>query len=101
MSLKTNHFSVEGNLTNDVQSNPLQSGKTVYNFQVAYNHRNETSYFWIEAWDNAIKGVKDLLTKGAPVEVEGTLKQERWAEGEEKKSRIKLIARNITVNNTK
>lgn len=68
-----------GRLTKDANIAFTQSGKKVTKFSVAWQWKkdSDTSFFTVEYW-NAPDFMDSLLTKGAEVLIDGSLKQNRW-----------------------
>jgi single-strand DNA-binding protein len=82
-----NSVLIEGNLTQDPQTNVLPSGKSVCRFSIASNRYyrnpakeliNEVSYIDIDTWGSLAEGCAKYLHKGRGVRIVGRLKQERW-----------------------
>lgn len=93
-----------GNLTRDPESK--QAGEhTVASFSIAVNRRSkgadgqqkdDVSYVDCEAWNKTAGLVMQYLTKGKPVLVQGSLKQERWeTQDGQKRSRMKVVVNNL------
>lgn len=102
----TNETKQEGNLTREPETRTTGTGKTVINFSIAQTPRKknnetgewtdgETSFFDVEFWPNDPQKWLKCLTKGTPVIVVGSLKQDRWDQDGQSRSKVKIIARDI------
>lgn len=93
-----------GNLTKDPESKQVGE-HTVASFSIAVNRRSkgqdgqqkdDVSDVDCEAWNKTAGLVTQYLTKGKPVLVQGSLKQERWETQEgQKRSRMKVVVNNV------
>lgn len=62
------------------------------------NWKEDTSYIDVEAWSKLAERVNKSASKGNPVLVEGTLKQDRWKGKDDKtKSRMFIRAEKIHI----
>jgi single-strand DNA-binding protein len=86
-----------GYLTRDPESRSTKAGKTVVSFTVAVNsaygkgdeRKEEVSFFDVTTFGFTAEACAKYLKKGAPVFVEGELKQRTWEDKEgQKKSKI-------------
>lgn len=68
-----NKLIIIGNLTCDPESRATQSGKTVCNFSVAVNDRDETIFFRVSVWGKTGEACQRYLSKGRKVYVSGPL----------------------------
>ena len=99
-----NKVILKGNLTRDPELREVPMGDSstqVANFTVAvsryYKKKNgerekATEYIDCEAWDSGAKSIGDLLSKGDPVLIEGSIKKDTWDDKEtgQKRSRTKI-----------
>ena len=98
-----NSVNISGNLTRDPESREVVIGgkeTTVTNFTVAVNrywkkkdgtNGQDTEYVDCEAWDSGAKTIRDIMSKGDPVIVIGSLKQDSWVDKEgNKRSKLKV-----------
>ncbi len=98
-----NHISITGNLTRDPETfSPQGSENTCIKFSIANNDESKKdgdnyedvpSYFDVKYWTKNVQYWIQKLTKGAPVTVQGRMKQERWTDKENNNhSRIVILA---------
>lgn len=87
-----------GNLTRDPELRVTPTGKGVAEFAIAVNRRisadkEEVLFLDCVAWEKRADAIAKYFTKGKPILVEGTLRQERWEDKntQEKRSRLRLI----------
>lgn len=98
-----NSVIIEGNLTNDPELNYTSSSAAVCKFPIAVNRRykmngqpqEEVSYFDIESWNKIAESCSQYLNKGRGVRVVGRLKQERWTQNGQNKSKIIILAEHV------
>jgi len=91
-----------GNLTRDTELKYLANGTAICSFSIAINEtwmqndekQEKVSYFDCQAWSKLAETVDKYFTKGQPIFLEGSLRQERW-ETEDGQNRSKVI---INVN---
>lgn len=62
---------------------------------------DETSFIDIQAWGRLAENMSGRLGKGTSVTVSGYLRQERWESSGEKRSRLVVVADQITVHTPK
>jgi len=95
-----------GNLTRDPELRHIPSGLAVTEVGLAVNDRRKTqSGEWIEEtsfidvvfWGRQAEILCEYKTKGAPILVEGRLKQETWETDGQKRSKLKVIAEKMVL----
>jgi single-strand DNA-binding protein len=95
-----------GNLTRDVELRYTPNGnQAVANFGIACNRkfktqsgeeREEVTFVDCEAWGRTGEIMKEYLSKGRPVFVEGRLKLDQWEDKEGKKqSKLRVVVENF------
>jgi len=92
-----------GRLTRDAELKYLNAGLAVCKFSLAINRRkkngdnweDEVNYFDVVLWGRQGEALSKYLTKGKPVGVQGELRQDRWEQDGQKRSRIEIVADNI------
>lgn len=100
-----NKVTIEGRLTRDPETKFTNSGKRVCSFAIAVNYstKNEdgtwkndnlSGYFDCTAWE-AVAEAAGTFHKGDPVYIEGSLKQERWEQDGQKRSRVIINVREV------
>ena len=101
-----NKVMLMGNLTRDIELKVLPQGnQTVGNFAIAMNRkfkstsgeeREEVTFVDCEAWGRTAEIMKQYLSKGRPVFIEGRLKLDQWEDKEGKKqSRLRVVVENF------
>jgi single-strand DNA-binding protein len=94
-----------GNLTRDIELKYTASNQAVANFGLAVNrryktgegeNREETTFVDLEAWGRTAEVMKQYLTKGRPVFIEGRLKLDQWEDQQgQKRSRMRVVVENF------
>lgn len=92
-----------GRLTRDSELKYTKSGMAIARFSVAVNRSrkqddqwvDETSFFDIDYWGKAAEGVNRFLTKGQQVAIEGELRQDRWEQDGQSRSKVVVVAGNV------
>ena len=95
-----------GNLTRDVELRYTPNGnQPVANFGIACNRkfktqsgeeREEVTFVDCEAWGRTGEVMKEYLSKGRPVFIEGRLKLDQWEDKEGKKqSKLRVVVENF------
>lgn len=94
-----NRVILVGNLTRDVELRYTPSGTAVTDISIAVNDRvkrneqwvDEVSYFDVTLWGRTAEVAGEYLSKGSPVLIEGKLKQDRWEQDGQKRSKVKVV----------
>ena len=95
-----NRVVLMGNLTRDVEPPRYTNQNTaVVDISIAVNDRikrndqwvEEASYFDITMWGRTAEVAAEYLSKGSSVLIEGRLKQDRWEQDGQKRSKVKVI----------
>lgn len=94
-----NRVIIAGNLTRDPELRHIPSGSAVLENAIAVNDRvkrgndwvEETSFIDVTFWGRTAEIVKQYLTKGSPVLVEGRLKQDSWEKDGQKRTKLRVI----------
>lgn len=92
-----------GRLTRDSELKYTKSGMPIARFSIAVNRSrkqddqwvDETSFFDIDFWGKGAEAVNRYLTKGQQVGVEGELKQDRWEQDGQPRSKVIVNASNV------
>ena len=98
-----NHVVLVGRLTRDAELKYTAGGQAVCKFSIAINRRrkegdvwkDEPNYFDIVVWGRQGEAVSQYLLKGKSVGVDGELRQDRWQQDGQNRSRIEIVANNI------
>ena len=98
-----NHVVLVGRLTRDAELKYTASGQAVCKFSVAVNRRrkngdqweDEVNYFDVVLWGRQGEALNQYLQKGKSVGVDGELRQDRWQQDGQNRSKVEIIANNI------
>jgi single-strand DNA-binding protein len=98
-----NHVSLIGRLTRDAEYKVLPSGQAVCNFSIAVNRRrksgdnweDEANYFDIVLWGKQADSLNRYLVKGKQIGVDGELRQDRWQQDGQNRSKVVISAINV------
>jgi single-strand DNA-binding protein len=99
-----NRVILMGNLTRDPELRYNPNGTPVANFGIAVNRKyrqgeelkEEVSFFDIVVFGKQAENCGQYLTKGNSVLVDGRLQQRRWESEGQKRSKVEVVAENIT-----
>ena len=92
-----------GRLTRDAELKSIASGQTVCKFSIAVNRRrkngdqweDEPNFFDIVVWGRQGEALHQYLVKGKMVAVDGELRQDRWEQDGQNRSRVEIVANNL------
>jgi single-strand DNA-binding protein len=98
-----NHVSLIGRLTRDAEYKVLPSGQAVCNFSIAVNRRrkngdsweDEANYFDIVLWGKQADSLNRYLVKGKQIGIDGELRQDRWQQDGQNRSKVVISAINV------
>lgn len=98
-----NHVVLVGRLTRDAELKYTGTGSAVSKFGLAINRRrkqgdqwvDEANFFDIVVWGKTAEAITKYLTKGKQVAVDGELRQSRWEQDGQSRSRVEVHANNI------
>ncbi|MDR0474223.1 MAG: single-stranded DNA-binding protein [Treponema sp.] len=98
-----NHVVLIGRLTRDSELRYTPNGTAICNFSIAVNRRkkdgdswsDEPSFFNIVLWGRQGESLSQYLLKGKQVGIEGELRQERWQQDGQNRSKIEIVADNV------
>ena len=95
---------LEGNLVKDPELKTINGDRSVCNFTIGSNRSyvkkdgervDEASFFDIVLWGRSAEAVNQYLTKGQQVGVQGELRQSRWEQDGQSRSRVEVHANNV------
>jgi single-strand DNA-binding protein len=95
-----NRVILVGNLTRDIELRYTQTGLAVTDAGLAVNERRksqsgewveETTFVEVTLWGRTAEVAGEYLKKGAPVLIEGRLKQDTWEQEGQKRSKLKVV----------
>jgi single-strand DNA-binding protein len=92
-----------GRLTKDSALRYTKGGTPIASFSLAVNRsvkhgdawEDEASFFDIDFWGKAAEAVNRYLVKGQQVGVEGELRQDRWGQDGQSRSKVVVNATNV------
>ena len=98
-----NHVVLIGRLTRDAELKYTNSGTAICKFSIANNQRrkrddqwvDEAHFFDVTLWGKQAEAVSQYLVKGKQVGIEGQLRQSRWEQDGQPRSRVEVNAANL------
>jgi len=98
-----NHVILIGRLTRDAELKYTSGGMAVCKFAIAVNKRrkqgdqwvDEVNFFDIVLWGRSGESLNQYLVKGKQIAVEGELRQDRWEQDGQNRSKIEIMANNV------
>lgn len=98
-----NHVMIIGRLTRDAEFKYITNGQAVCKFSLAVNRRKkngdqwteEASFFDVTLWGRQAESLNQYLQKGKQIAVEGELRQDRWEQDGQNRSKVEIVANNI------
>jgi single-strand DNA-binding protein len=103
MSQDINMVVLLGRLVRDAELRYTSGGTAVANLSMAVNRRKkegdswreEASFFDIQLWGKAAESLERYLTKGKQIAVQGELRQSRWQQDGQNRSKVSIAATNL------
>jgi len=104
-----NHVVLVGRLTRDAELKYTNTGVAVCKFSLAVNRRRKKDDQWIEeaSFFNVVVGGKigevlhQYLVKGKQIGIQGELRQNRWEQDGQPRSKVEIIVANIQLLGSK
>lgn len=98
-----NHVILIGRLTRDAELKYTAGGQAVCKFALAVNRRKKTGDQWVEEanffdvvlWGRSGEAINQYLLKGKQIAVEGELRQDRWEQDGQNRSKVEIQANNV------
>ena len=98
-----NHVVLIGRLTRDAELKYTAGGQAVCKFSIAVNRRkkngdqweDEANFFDIVLWGKQGESLQTYLVKGKMIGEDGELRQDRWQQDGQNRSKIEIIANYI------
>ena len=95
-----NHVVLIGRLTREAELKYTAGGQAVCKFSIAVNRRkkngdqweDEANFFDIVVWGRQGESLHPYLVKGKMVGVDGELRQDRWTQDGQNRSKVEIIA---------
>ncbi|ADK81297.1 single-stranded DNA-binding protein [Sediminispirochaeta smaragdinae] len=96
-------FTAVGRVTRDAEFRYTNGGTQLCKFSIASNYsrkvrdnwQDEVSYFDFTLFGKRAEALAQYLTKGQQVVVSGQLRQDRWEDNGEKRSRVAFFAQDV------
>jgi len=103
MAADINHVVLVGRLTRDAELKSIASGQAVCKFSIAVNRskkngeqwEDEPNFFDVVLWGRRGEVLHQYLNKGKMVGVDGELRQDRWQQDGQNRSKVEIVANNI------
>ncbi len=103
MAEDLNNVFLVGRLTRDMDLSHTAGGYPIGKLSVAVNRRrksgeqweDEANFFDLTLWGKRAEALQRYLVKGTQVAVQGQLKQDRWEQDGQKRSRVVIELNNI------
>ena len=103
MAADINHIMIIGRLTRDADLKYTSGGFAISNFSIAVNRRRkngdqwieEANFFEINLYGKSAESLKPDLVKGKQVAVDGELRQDRWEQDGQPRSKVVIVANNV------
>jgi len=103
MAADINHVVLVGRLTRDAELKSIASGQAVCKFSIAVNRskkngeqwEDEPNFFDVVLWGRRGEALHQYLNKGKTVAVDGELRQDRWQQDGQNRSKVEIVANNI------
>lgn len=98
-----NHVVLVGRLTRDAELKYTANGQPVCKFSIAVNRRrkqgdqwiDEANFFDIVVWGRQGESLNQYLVKGKLIGVDGELRQDRWEQDGQNRSKVEVVANNL------
>ena len=98
-----NHVVLVGRLTRNAELKYTNNGSAVSKFSIAINQRrkkddqwvDEAHFFDIVLWGKTAESLNQYLVKGKQVGIEGQLRQNRWEQDGQARSKVEIFATNV------
>lgn len=95
-----NHVVLIGRLTRDAELKYTSSGQAVCKFSIAVNRRkkngdqweDEANFFDVVIWGRQGESLHSYLVKSKWVAVDGELRQDRWVQDGQNRSKVEIYA---------
>ena len=94
-----NRVTIIGRLTKDAELKSTAGGHAVSKFTIAVNRcgkgENEAGFFDVNLWGKRAESLNQYLVKGKTVGIDGELRQERWQQDGQSRSRVLIVASDV------
>ena len=98
-----NHVVLVGRLTRDAELKYTNSGTPICRISIAVNRRRKVDDQWTEEgnffdvviWGKMGEAIAQYLVKGKQIGIEGELRQNKWEQDGQPRSKVEIIANNV------
>ena len=97
----TNNVTIIGRLTRDSELTYTNTGTPICKFSIAFSSYagkdkdNYTSFIAIVLWGKQGESISQYLLKGKQICVTGELRQDRWQQEGQNRSKVEIVASNV------
>ena len=103
MAADINRVILIGRLTKDAEMKYTPSGQAVCKISIAVNRTrkngdqwvDEANFFDVVIWGRQGEAIAKYLEKGKAVAVDGELRQDRWQQDGQNRSKVEIVADNV------
>jgi single-strand DNA-binding protein len=103
MAVDINRVTLIGRLVRDAELKYTDNGQAVSKFTIAVNRKkkdgdtwtDEASFFDVTLWGRQAEGLSPYLLKGKQIAVDGELRQDRWQQDGQNRSKVAIIANSV------
>ena len=103
MANDINVVTLVGRLTRDSELKYTNSGTAICKFSLAINRKKrqdeqwveEVSYFDVTLWGKLGEAISQYLNKGKQIGVSGELRQNRWTQEGQNRSKVEIVASHV------
>ena len=91
-----NSVNLIGRIATEIELRYTPEGTAIAEFVIAVdNYGDKTSFISVTCWRKTAENVAEYMEKGRQVGIVGELVQDRWEKDGQKRSKIKVTARNV------
>jgi len=98
-----NRVTIIGRMVRDAELKSTGSGLAMVKFSIAVNRKkkegdawtDEASFFDVTLWGRQAEALHQYLLKGKQIAVDGELRQDRWQQDGQNRSKVEIIANSI------
>ena len=99
----TNCVVIIGRLTRDAELKSVPNGQSVAKFSIAVNRSkrqgdefvDEPNFFDVLVWGKQAETLHQYLVKGKAVAIDGELRQDRWIQDGQNRSKVEIVANHV------
>ena len=103
MAQDINRVTLVGRLTRDAELKYTSNGAAICKFSIAVNRSrkvndqwtDEVSFFDVTLWGRSGEAIAQYLVKGRQVGIDGELRQDRWEQDGQKRSKVEIATFNV------